>query len=391
MKRLLALLMCLALLSAAALAEVNTLPCTRITADSIVITVGEQSFEPDLTAVVDAANAADGELLTFHLSHGGNTLLPIQAKRNENGIAVMLDDSQVYLLSPELLDESSDISGNLGMFLGANIKSLPELGFGVIDFLDAQPEDEFLLDMPLLTEWLAADPGVDPSTPDVLADIQLPEIRVKRETAKYTLTVDGEKPLLLYLTHDERMVSLKCSDAFFSAGMQVYTDGGVQAAVQTSAIYSRATDESLMLKLQYTPADDGSAKLSITMEYDDAWIYSNWGRIFLSVNGTSGTDRTGEYKIQFSDDNHLLGVPLGARCTLRIEYANVTDCIKGKSVQTVGKDIDDSMMNLTFALMGMLGDVEKLTTDPTIAGIFEAVSALQMEYYGATFPGSPTV
>lgn len=236
--------------------------------------------------------------------------------------------------------------------------------------------------MPLLIDWLAAELAMDEGALNALADAQLPEIRAVRDTTKYTLSVGGEMPMNLYLTHDQRMVSLKCTDMDFGAGMQIYRDGNVQASLQTYPAYVNATDENLVFKLQYEPAEDGSAEFTMSIDYDDTWSYSNWGRLFVYFDCLIGADGARSAQVKFTDQSQLLGVPVGAQLSLHSTAADVVDRMSGKDVQIIQNYTDESMNLLVFAAMGLMGDVEKLASDPVISEIVEAYGALFMEYYG---------
>lgn len=384
MKKLISLLICLALLPALCLAEETaTLPGRRIVADDITISIGEESFAPGMSALIEHAASAECEYLSFCVENAGSQLLPIQARLDRNGTSVMLDDSAVYCFAPELLAAltGGDASAAAEL-LGAQAKSLPELAFGFAEFLDAQPADEFLLDMPLLIDWLATELEVDEGALSAISNLQLPEITIRRETAKYSISAGGETPMLFSLTRDDRLVSLKNSDTDFRIGAQVYRDGNIQMSFLTGEAYINRTDKNLLVKYSYAPTDDG-AKFSMTLDYDDTWMYYDWGRTFLYADGTTRADGTTNANIRFTSDPGLLfTIPVGAQFTLHSVPADVADRMAGKPVQIIRDYNDDAMNRFTLAAMALMGDAEKLISDPEIQKIFDARDALYFEYYG---------
>lgn len=394
MKKLVAVLLCLALLPAL-ICNAEEISGRRTLLDNIVVTIGEEDFDTGLSAVLEQAATADGELFSFHLDYQGEHLLPFQAKRSPDGLSVMLGDSNVYCFAPEwfawLTGQDTSTAAKL---LGSKAQSLPELAFGFAEFLDAQPADEFLLDAPLLTDWLAAEFEVDKDAQSAVSNLHLPEITIVRETTQYSISVSGEMPMRFSLTHDDRLISLKNSDTDFRIGLQVYRDGNIQASFLTSESYINRTDKNLLIKYSHTPNADGSAKFSMTLDYDDTWMYYDWGRTLLYAEGNISPEGNLDGKIRISDDGQLLNlfVPAAIQLHLSADNAGIENRMTGKPVQILYdyRNPNQALNLLGYSAMDLMDDIEKLISDPQIQKIAAAHNALFFETYGeeysAAFP-----
>lgn len=383
MKKFLSILLCLLLLPVA-WAEPAAQPGQRLVAEDITLSIGEETFAPELTVLLDALACTDGSLLSFCIDRAGEALLPVQMKDTADGFFVVLGDSQVYRFGPDWFEGEDFSSGAIEILLINHLADMPELFFSFADFLDSRTDDEFLLDAPLLTQWLLSEPLVNNEDALLMEEQTLPEIRVKRETGRYTLSVAGEMPINLYLTRTDMAVSLKCSDSDYSAGVQAFSDGSIQLSVHTSTLYARSTDINLVIKMRLTPQDEEKYDFSFTLDYDDACIYSDWGKLYIHLSAVLDDEFIHSAQLRLTDDNHLLGIPAGLQLNLHTEDSSVTDRISGKEARTVSVT-GDGIDLLTFAAMGMMSDVEKLLADPTIESILDAYNTLFLEYYGEEF------
>ncbi len=103
----LSLLMSLALLlSGGYVAEDPAAPAGRTTTiDEIVLTLDGTEYPLDVSAAFGTGTDAESGVFDFFLTAGGETLFPMQAKVSDDGLSLLLGDSEtVYTLSAEYLD-----------------------------------------------------------------------------------------------------------------------------------------------------------------------------------------------------------------------------------------------------------------------------------------------
>lgn len=103
----LSLLMSLALLlSGGYMAEDPAAPAGRTTTiDEIVLTLDGTEYPLDVSAAFGTGTNAESGVFDFFLTAGGETLFPMQAKVSDDGLSLLLGDSEtVYTLSAEYLD-----------------------------------------------------------------------------------------------------------------------------------------------------------------------------------------------------------------------------------------------------------------------------------------------
>ena len=103
----LSLLMSLALLlSGGYMAEDPAAPAGRTTTiDEIVLTLDGTEYPLDVSAAFGTGTDAESGVFDFFLTAGGETLFPMQAKVSDDGLSLLLGDSEtVYTLSAEYLD-----------------------------------------------------------------------------------------------------------------------------------------------------------------------------------------------------------------------------------------------------------------------------------------------
>ena len=138
--KLLSLLICFAMmLSGSYTAEDPNAPAsTIVTVRDAVVYVQDQEFPLNPSITFGASTAEGGALIDFGMPLGENTLFPVQAKIDENGLGLMMgQSSSAYTFTPEFFDsllEGQEIPDELFTLLDAystllgSMKDMPFTG-----------------------------------------------------------------------------------------------------------------------------------------------------------------------------------------------------------------------------------------------------------------------
>lgn len=121
--KLLSLLVCLAMMiSCVCMAEEPAAPATVVTVRDAVVRYMDEEYPLNPTIALGAIIEENSALIDFGMPLGENTLFPVQAKIDENGLGVLLGQSDTaYTFTPEFFD--SLLEG----------EEIPEEAFHIID------------------------------------------------------------------------------------------------------------------------------------------------------------------------------------------------------------------------------------------------------------------
>jgi len=371
MKKLLAILLCIALMLPG-VAEEAGIDGVRLTIDGISVTIGEETFAPDLSVCLDEAATDEGALGSFFVMLNGNKLLPAQVKLLAEGLAVKLGNSSVYCFAPEML-------GVEGMEefaqTDAAIPSAADIAYGFVEYLDTFEEDSFELEPLELLAWLEGMLELDAGSLRQLIEIvELPYVTADRDDMLgYTIAVGNGEPMYITLRVSEQMVTAS------SAGLKlvVSADGGIQGNLTNGYEYSDYSYSDITT-LQYQPNADGSStysfKSNFQEEYRDEMYSALSGGTRLLVSG--GSDAQGVHNVKITYIEEYEGIDdIRADLHLSIAPAQVSDGIAGETPVMIESEEDSSASSILFAAMGLFSDVERLMNDASVAGIINAYNA----------------
>lgn len=125
----LSLLVCLAmLLSGASVSETPEAISSRtLTISDLVVSIGDEEFAIDPTLSIGVQTENNAALLDFSVDCGEDALFPIQAKIDESGATILVDDaSSAYSFSPEMLG-ISDIPAEATAMLECVIRMIADI------------------------------------------------------------------------------------------------------------------------------------------------------------------------------------------------------------------------------------------------------------------------
>lgn len=383
MKKLFAMILCL-MLMATGLAE--TVPGARLSANNITVTVGEETFSPDMTVNIDGIAGEDGAFAGFFLTVGEDKLLPVQAKLDASGVSVKLGSSQVYCFTPNWFAELSgedSASEVLALLLTPSMIDVRQLAYGFEAFLGEQPEENFALEQAQVLSWLEGATGMQEGTLSAIVEGPvLPTLNVTRTEAGYSidwadseavLTVEREAEGLVYTLSGEEEI----------LGVRFWNGGGIEASYTYHTKSDYGYENSAICLYDFAPNESG-AEYSMSMRIDDLYdepdYWADNSVTEFSMDGTVDADGVHSAHVTYSEVCEM-GPDIGADFHVTLAPAQVEDNITGQNVTTVDDYTDDSLDYLAFAVMGLMGDVEKLMSSAEIAGIMETYSALDEAAY----------
>lgn len=383
MKKLFAFVLCL-MLTAGALAE--TVPGARLTAENITVTVGGETFSPDLTVNFDGISREDGAFAGFFLTMGEKKLLPVQAQLDASGVSLKLGGSQVYCFTPNWfagLSGYDDASEVFALLLAPGAIDVRQLGFGFEEFLSAQPEDSFTLEQAQLLSWLEGAAGMQEGTLSALVEGPvLPALNVSRTEIGYSIGWDDSGKTLLAEREAEGLVYTLSGEEDI-LGVRYMNDGGIQASYTYHTKSDYGYENAVMWSYELAQNESG-AEYSMLMQvdniYDEPDYWADNSVTEFSMDGTVDADGVNRAHVILANTCEI-GPDLAAEFDVVLAPAQVEDNIAGQKVTTVNDYTDDSLSYLAFAAMGLMGDVEKLMSDSEIAGVMETYSVLNDAAY----------
>lgn len=418
MKKLIALILCIMLLTAAACAEgthrqlrdpaekagarsvrsmtdaqpeseeiETTVDGHRLIMDEIAVTIDGQTFEPDFTAVVESSVREDSLDGFFCLNYEGEELLQMLLGIGAYGTRIAVGDSQLYTYSPEYFADFFDEPMMVQMFSeiqftsGEEPASMSELAFDFADMLGLYGEDEFTLDIPRTLQWLERRLGLGSGMlytdyNSVAGEMgAFPTVKVRSEFGQYTFTIGEEDPVHLTLTRMEDLVTIKNNESDFQLGAQFHADGTIQISYGMGAAHSFAEGQWMNLKYKFTPDEAGGGEFSLTYEFRE------YGKTFVYAAGTVDADGRIDGNVRITDEGGVMGIAVEAGCRIRTEAAELIDRTAGRRERIINEDSDEAFNGIVLAAVGMMGDLERLYADEAVVGMVDAYyAALEAMY-----------
>ena len=292
MRKLLAILLCLALTVLPGFAEGTAIPGFRVTFDQFSVTIGEESFSPDMKICLDEAYDEQSQYAGFFLELGGSRLLPVQAKVGEEGLSVKLGNSSVYCFAPEMagLETVPAPEGELPDYV--------DIAYDFVEYLDGFEETEFELQPLEILAWLEGELHLEEGDlRQVIRGFDFPLMTAKRDSLGYTLAVGDSEPMYFTLRTSDQWVSLSAE----GLKLIVRADRGIQASLTVGYRYEEYATESETTTFRYEPKTDGSADYSFDYKshtFFEEEIYSELsGDVHLNVTGGCDADGVHDAKV----------------------------------------------------------------------------------------------
>lgn len=378
-KRLLAIMLCIALAMLPGAAEEADLSGLRLTFDQITVTVGEETFAPELSICLDEAYTEQGWFGSFFVGLGSDKLLPVQAKMVEEGMAVRLGNSSVYCFAPEMLGLEEMVE------TGEEIPTASEVAFGFVEYLDSFEEDSFELEPLELLAWLEGALYLEAgSLRQCTSDDMLPTITAERDShlgygmgrRGYTIAVDD---MYFTLRPSEQRVTL----SFYGSSLIIGADDSIQCSITDGVNYEGYMNQSISLTFKYLPQEDGSSTYSFMLKIHEYYQEETYRALScdtqISVIGSSDAAGMHDAKVTFIEDYDGI-TDLSASMHVSIAPAQVEDGIAGQTPIMIESETDSGMNSITFAAMGLFSDIERLLNDASVSGMVEAYNAQSEEY-----------